>query len=72
MIFTECTNTECNEPIVLGWESGMYVGAIRHVCQKCGEISFVEGSCLGGQTLSEKEFWKKYPDAIALCNKNTI
>lgn len=63
MIFTECTNEECGEPIVVHWESGDGYGFIRHECEKCKCVSFVECTSLGGVTLPEKDFWEKHPDA---------
>lgn len=66
MIFTKCSNPNCDEPIVLCWECGNGYGFSREVCEKCNSVSFVECTSLGdGETLSEKDFWEKYPDAIA-------
>lgn len=47
MIFTNC---ECDEPITVGWESGMELGYYRVDCEKCGRIAMVECTSLGGVT----------------------
>ncbi len=65
MIFTECANTDCNEPIIIGWESSQGYGFIRHECEKCKQISFIECTSVGGKTLTEADFLKLHPDAIA-------
>jgi hypothetical protein len=63
MIFTECTNTECNEPIALPWEPSDGGSYYRHACGECGEVSFIECTTMPGETLSEEEFWKMHPEA---------
>jgi hypothetical protein len=62
MIFTNCT--KCDEPIVIGWESGDGYGFYKNVCETCGGVSFVECTSFDGETLSEEAFWAKHPDAI--------
>lgn len=63
MIFTNCTNTTCQEPIMIAWESGDEPGYYRYQCG-CGQVSFIELTSLCGNTLSEEEFWQLYPYAI--------
>ena len=59
MIFTNC---ECDELIVVGWESGMKQGFYRNNCEKCGKIAMVELSSLGGETtiLENEEALEKF------------
>lgn len=64
MLFTNCTNESCQEPIILAWECGDESGFYRYQCKECGQVSFIELTSLFGTTLSEEEFWQKYPNAI--------
>jgi len=63
MIITQCCN--CGNEFVCGYESGdVGSGNFQRVdCEKCDTPNFVELTSVNGETLSEKEFYKRYPNA---------
>ena len=63
MIFTNCTN--CNNSIIVYYEAGDEGagGAEKVKCEECDAINFVELVSIDGETLSEKEFWERHPNA---------
>lgn len=63
MIFTGCTS--CEEPKAIYYEAGdSSMGkAERWECEKCKAINFSIHISFGGETYSEDEFFRKYPDA---------
>lgn len=70
MIFTNC---ECDEPITVGWESGMKRGYYRTNCEKCGKIAMTELTSLGGETtiLDNEEELEQFIKEKGLNKPNT-
>lgn len=60
MIITKCT--KCDETIIYPYEAGEEpYGNVydKHVCEKCGAISYIQRISFDGETLSEEEAIKR-------------
>jgi hypothetical protein len=57
MITTECPY--CDEPQMIGWESGDPTGYFPNRCNKCQKVMWVEATSFGGETCSHEDFLKE-------------
>jgi len=74
MIFTECTNPQCNEPMTVAYEAGgPGAGGFAPVkCEKCGATSVVQLTAFAGETYSEADFKRLFIDTgkVQITNLN--
>ena len=63
MIFTGCAKCHASKSIYYEAGDGTQGLAERWKCEECKAVNFTVRVSFGGETLSEKEFFKRYPGA---------